>query len=130
MKFQQFRYHFWLHYACRHPDDGVPAGHKAGNYRHHAGSVYISQYVATSHGRSGAVGIFLGVRKGQKGDVASYLPALRRELGPDVEIGGESGSNAVHYINVFDCRNWDAMADWLSKKLRAYRRALGQGTRA
>ena len=124
----QFRLDFWTHYAGRHPNDGVSAGHKLSHFwvGIQSAQLYLSAYVAQR-----SVGVSV---RGELGEASEAVLAriqkweqdLRDKLGVEIGKGTSWGSYAQsrHRIDATDRDNWPAMADWLHAKIADYRRVL------
>ena len=124
----QFRLDFWTHYAGRHPNDGVSAGHKLSHFwvGIQSAQLYLSAYVAQR-----SVGVSV---RGELGEASEAVLAriqkweqdLRDKLGVEIGKGTSWGSYAQsrHRIDATDRDNWPAMADWLHAKVADYRRVL------
>ena len=114
---------FWQYYADRYPDDGIRQGHASTNVYHRVeeANLQISQYLARA---SGEVGVYIARwlpgehKESVRARVESYTAAL-----------DEAGLNRVALLKIDsnDRENWPRMADWLHKKLCAYRRVLSDG---
>ena len=121
---------FWMHYAERHPDDGIsPDAVKWGTTFGHdveSADLAIRQYVETSGNR---IGIYLRGKWGEPqveafDRIKRYEAALQKE---GIELGDEEWPAIKSLlINMADKANWDNAADWLHEYLHIYRRILAQ----
>ena len=119
---------FWMHYAERHPNDGVRSYRQTNWYRHNVESadLAIVQYVESSRKN---IGIYLRGKWNEPHSEAferiKCHEAALEQAG--IELGNETWpAIKSRSIDMADNANWDAAADWLHEQLHVYRRILVQ----
>ena len=123
-----FNRDFWMHYADRHPDDGLRRGFAGRNpsFPVHGTEFTIRWY----HARRNQVGQWVTTPGARTFDsspesLEPYLPALAEALGEDLDEMWDNAYVSV-YVDISNRDNWTQAADWLHDKLEIYRRILSQ----
>ncbi len=134
------RHDFWATYSERHPNDGIPKGHRGSNVFHSTVIENVRARIPQLVSLDIGVGIYITSAHNQpieptRERIRPYIPNLMRELGIDPERPPASfGPNFIGKwlaqwyleIDVSHRGNWHIAIDWLHEKLEIYRRVLSQ----
>ena len=118
----EHRLAFWTHFCTRHPDYGAPGAASSRWAALPGTDLLVVQYLS----RNG-VGVFVRPPRGGSPEqlelvVRPHLEQLATVLGANQET--DLGSRLT--VDPYDQANWDAMADWLDDRTRAYQAAFAR----